>query len=891
MVHEANHSRAARRRLPIAALLCLALVLALVPSIALAGPLGDNTAPISSSDVEAAYVEPAVIHITAIDPPGELVEPISGVKSITYVLNGGAPVVALGDSATVTVTEPGDYTLSFFAEDNDGNIEEQIDAFFTIYEYDLVPPVTVSDREAAYNDFGVITLTATDDGFGVDATYWILDGAAAAEGTEIAFDEFGDHTLSFWSTDLAGNIEVPIETYFYVYDTLPPVTTSDVEAVYIDAATIMLSADDGNGSGVADTWYILDGGTALKGTSVTVSAEGDHTLDFWSVDAEGNAEGMQSVTFTIGVDEDETAPVSDSDAQATYPASPATVRLTSMDEEGGSGIAKLTYIVDGGAPVVVLPTAVGSVGILADGMIPITSTVPAPATAVHHMGAAGQTVANNCGPCHPGTPGVANGCATCHVVAAAPDIFEDAIAPADHGVLACDACHTVLPVEPVDPDVITVDVVVTGVGEHTIEFWGEDVAGNVETPHKSVTFVIGTPDTVAPVITVTGVTGGASYTSPVTVSFSALDAVDGTVGATATLNGAAFTSGSTVSAVGAYTLVVTAEDAANNTATTTIAFTITAPPAGVTSVEVAGANRYATAIAASKKAFPQGSEYVVIATGMNWPDALGGSALAGALDAPILLTATSSLPAEVRAEIVRLGATKAIVLGGTPAVSAAVMGQIDAISGVGVERISGPNRYDTANAVAARTIAVLGDGYGGTAFIATGANFPDALGASPLAAAKGWPIYLANPNQGDNAGLVAVMKAAGVTDAILLGGANVVSDAIKTPLGTTYATRLAGANRYDTAVKVAEYGVANAGLGWDRVALATGENFPDALSGGVLQGADGSVLLLTPTNSLNAGVGAKLAANKATISEIRFLGSTAAISAATRTAAINMLQK
>ena len=302
----------------------------------------------------------------------------------------------------------------------------------------------------------------------------------------------------------------------------------------------------------------------------------------------------------------------------------------------------------------------------------------------------------------------------------------------------------------------------------------------------------------------------------------------------------------------------------------------------VTFLQVAGANRYATAIAASKKAFPEGSEYVVVATGMNWPDALGGSALAGALDAPILLTATSSLPAEVRAEIVRLGATKAIILGGTPAVSAAVMGQIDAISGVSVERISGPNRYDTAIKVAARTIAVLGDGYDGTAFIATGMNFPDALGASPLAAAAGWPIYLANPNQGSNAGLVSVMKAAGVTDAILLGGANVVSDTIRVALGTTYETRLSGANRYDTAVVVATYGAANADLTWNKVAIATGQNFPDALSGGALQGKDGSVLLLTPTASLNANVAAKLAANKAVITEVRFLGGPPAVSQGVR---------
>jgi putative cell wall-binding protein len=844
--------------------------------------------------VEASYVGPAVIHITAVDPLNPLDLALSGVKSITYILNGGTPVVVLGTSATVTVTEPGLHTLSFYAEDNDLNIETAIDTSFDIEPYDLFPPVTVSDVEAVYLDSGVITLTATDDvgGFGVDQTYWILDGAAQVAGTVIAFDEYGPHTLSFWSTDLAGNIEVPVETDFFVDDTLPPVTTSNALPSYTDAATITFSPSDGNGSGVVDTWYILDGGTAVMGTSVTVSAAGDHTVDFWSVDAEGNAEAMHTVAFTIGAIEDATAPVSSSDAQATYATSPATIRLTSTDEVDGSGIAQLTYIVDGGTPVVVFPAAGASVAQVG---IPITSTIGAPASTVHHMGSAGHTVADNCGPCHPGVPGVANGCASCHHVAAAPDIFEDAATPANHGVMACDACHTVLPVGPGDPNVITVDVVVSGNGNHTIEFWGEDVAGNVEAPHKSVAFTIGAAN-VAPVL---GAIGNKAATVGVPLAFTAT-ATDAdlpaqtlafSLGAGAPA-GAAITAGGafswTPSAAGSFPITVRVSDGTVMD-TETITVTVSAPPVGVTPVEVAGPNRYATAIAASVKAFTS-SEYVIIATGMNWPDALGGSALAGALDAPILLTGQASLPVEVRTEIVRLGATKAIVLGGTPAVSAAVAGQIDAIPGVSVERIFGSNRYDTAIAVAARTIQVLGDGYDGTAFVATGLNFPDALGASPLAAAAGWPIYLANPNQGNNAGLVSVMRAAGVDDAILLGGANVVSDSIRLALGTTYETRLSGANRYDTAVVVATYGVANAGLGWNMVALATGENFPDALAGGVLQGEDGSALLLTPTSSLNANVAAKLTANKASISEVRFLGSTAAVSQAVRTAALNALQ-
>jgi len=319
----------------------------------------------------------------------------------------------------------------------------------------------------------------------------------------------------------------------------------------------------------------------------------------------------------------------------------------------------------------------------------------------------------------------------------------------------------------------------------------------------------------------------------------------------------------------------------------------TAVPAGLTVVGIAGPNRYATSVEVSKKAFPTGAEAVVIATGENWPDALGGSSLAGALDGPILLTKKTALPSEVAAEIGRLGAKKAVILGSTAAVSSAVAGAVDALPGVSVERIGGANRYDTARMIAARAVSELGGAYDHTAFVATGGNFPDALGASPLAAKRGWPIFLVNPATGADAATIAAMKAAGVTKAIVLGDARAVSEKSKNAItsGVPCTTeRLAGANRYDTAVAVASFGVANAGLGWDRLALATGTNFPDALSGGVLQGRSSSVLLLTPGTSLNATVASTLTINKATIHEVRFLGDTKAISAGVRAAVENALK-
>ena len=69
-------------------------------------------------------------------------------------------------------------------------------------------------------------------------------------------------------------------------------------------------------------------------------------------------------------------------------------------------------------------------------------------------------------------------------------------------------------------------------------------------------------DTTPPVITITGVSDGATSTDPFTPEFGASDDVDPPENITvaATLNGAAFASGTQVAGVGSYTLVVTATD-------------------------------------------------------------------------------------------------------------------------------------------------------------------------------------------------------------------------------------------------------------------------------------------------------------------------------------------
>ncbi|HHJ99228.1 MAG TPA: cell wall-binding repeat-containing protein, partial [Actinobacteria bacterium] len=299
---------------------------------------------------------------------------------------------------------------------------------------------------------------------------------------------------------------------------------------------------------------------------------------------------------------------------------------------------------------------------------------------------------------------------------------------------------------------------------------------------------------------------------------------------------------------------------------------------------IAGSNRYETAVKMSRAAFSS-AETVMLVTGENWPDALGGAALAGAKDAPILLTRTVLLPGETLAEIRRLGARNVVILGGAGAVSSAVEQALVAELGRGaVTRIGGADRYETSVLVARAARAALGSGYGGECFVATGASFPDALAASPLSAAEGWPLVLTPPD-GLTTATRRAMEEMGVSSAVVLGGTGVVGEPVESALeawlGDAAVERIAGADRYDTAARIADRAVAE-GLQWEGTAIAVGTDFPDALAGGVLQGRSRSVLLLTQGTKLADAVRVRLALDCADVRSLRYLGGDSAVSCAVK---------
>ena len=308
--------------------------------------------------------------------------------------------------------------------------------------------------------------------------------------------------------------------------------------------------------------------------------------------------------------------------------------------------------------------------------------------------------------------------------------------------------------------------------------------------------------------------------------------------------------------------------------------------------EEAGRDRYATCAEASRRGWQnETSDNVVIATGLNWPDALGGAAIAGALDCPILIVKSNEIPAAVLGEIRTLGAEHAVILGGRDVVGRNVE-EVLTTEGLTFERLAGDTRYETAE-LAAEYAVDAPSFWDGTAFIATGLKFPDALAASPISAKQGYPIFLEGRN-GLSDSTLQTMERIGVQRVVLLGQSDVVSTAteelMRSELGGPNVRRLGGNDRYKTAADIVTWAIGHpANMDVDQIAIATGENFPDALSGGPMQARANGVLLLTRGGYLSGEASAFLDAHSDECAEIVFLGGTDIVTPTARTSVADLM--
>ena len=490
-----------------------------------------------------------------------LVDNVAPVVTVTGVANGGlykapaTPVITITGAASQTITldgapfisgtlvsAQGAHALVAAATDAAGNTTT-VTVTFTIDTTAPVVTVTGVAGGGLYKAPVTPVVTVT----GATAQTITLNGSPYVSGTPVTAE--GAYTLVATASDAAGNTTT-VTVAFTIDLTAPEIAVTGVAGggLYKAPVTPVVTV-----TGATAQTITLNGSPYVSGTPVT--AEGAYTLVATASDAAGN-----TTTVTVAFAIDLTAPA---------------ITVTGATADGVDMAGSLA----GGFT---LPTTnVSSIDHLLQLKAGSVTSEPLAGayTGLYLAPAAGQTAALQAYYAARGVPSV-------------PLDFlgflNDAAAGTKPFVYLKAAGTTLTLVDAAKHDLLGTDPAMTvpddfPLGTYTVSGTVADAAGNTTV----VTFkLIVSGDRVAPEIAVTGVAGGGLYKAPVTPVVT----VTGATAQTITLNGSPYVSGTPVTAEGAYTLVATASDAAGNTTTVTVAFTIdlTAPEIAVTGVAGGG---------------------------------------------------------------------------------------------------------------------------------------------------------------------------------------------------------------------------------------------------------------------------------------------------------------
>jgi hypothetical protein len=273
-----------------------------------------------------------------------------------------------------------------------------------------------------------------------------------------------------------------------------------------------------------------------------------------------------------------------------------------------------------------------------------------------------------------------------------------------------------------------------------------------------------------------------------------------------------------------------------------------------------GADAIGTSIAVSQAEYPSAdsANAVVLARSDFFADALAGGPLAAKLGGPLLITpgtpVSSSIDSRVANEIQRVlpSGNTVYILGGPLALSTNIDGALQALGYV-TQRIAGADEFATAVDIADQL------GNPSTVFEATGLGFQDALSSVPAAIATAGAILLTDGS-----------AQAPETAAYLAAHPGGTRYAIGGPLAAAgadpSATPVWGEDLYGTSAAVASTFFSGA----TAFGAATGTNFPDALSGGVLMGGQetrGPMLLVRPSGPLPPTISKYLVGSMSTVTQ------------------------
>lgn len=265
---------------------------------------------------------------------------------------------------------------------------------------------------------------------------------------------------------------------------------------------------------------------------------------------------------------------------------------------------------------------------------------------------------------------------------------------------------------------------------------------------------------------------------------------------------------------------------------------------------IGGSDRFSTSRLIAESLNNDHTDNVVISTGLNYPDALAGSVLAKKLNAPILLVDSSPEESNDTITYIKNHLNKdgtIYILGGQGVVSESFYTKFKQLGFDNITRIGGTNRQDTSVQIADK---VNSDVSTLPIVIATQNDFPDALSISSVAALKGYPLLLSGKdNIGDEVKKYLIDNKP--SKVYIAGGTGVISDQVKDEIKSILGyednsvLRFGGKDRYETSRIINSEFFTNP----DEVMVATGVDFPDALTGSVYAADKNAPIILADDNS------------------------------------------
>jgi outer membrane protein assembly factor BamB len=332
---------------------------------------GDTTPPTLTFGNQAPAPNAAGWNNTAVDFPFTTADDLSGVQSADPASPLHFTAEGANQTQQVTVTDKVGNSATFTSP---------------AVHIDLTAPSTqavlpgVSQNQEWFTTSVPVTLNAADNLSGVANTFYTINGGSTQtySGT-FTLTSDGNYTIEYWSVDVAGNMETH-KTRIARIDSTAPLTSAFVSGLagtngwYRTAVQVSLSATD-NLSGVQSTSYRVDGGAiqSYAGVPFGISAAGQHTVQYWSVDNLGNTEAVHSLAVNI----DTVAPVVTAAANpSTAPKkpTPVTVTISGSATDALSGISSADFnVIDEYG--VTQPS--GSVTMQANGSYSFTLSLPA----------------------------------------------------------------------------------------------------------------------------------------------------------------------------------------------------------------------------------------------------------------------------------------------------------------------------------------------------------------------------------------------------------------------------------------------------------------------------------------------------------------------------------